>query len=122
MSELIKREDAINAVEMFFKDAYIEDADVHCTDMVHEINQIPAASPWHRVENELPNEYDTVIVCGRMKYDHEKDYEVFVDAAEYGPFDYAHDRWVTWNDWYEGQEEFKITHWMPLPDPPKEDV
>lgn len=81
-----------------------------------------AAPRWHRVEEELPNEFDTVIVCGRMKYDHEKDYEVFVDAAEYGAFDYAHDRWVTWNDWHEGQEEFKITHWMPLPEPPKEDA
>ena len=54
MSELIRREDAINAVEMFFKDAYIEDSDVHCTDMVYEINHIPTASPWHRVEEELP--------------------------------------------------------------------
>ena len=55
MSELIKREDAINAVEMFFKDAYIEDSDVHCTDMVYEINHIPAASQWHKIE-EPPEE------------------------------------------------------------------
>ena len=88
----------------------------------YEPADAPAASPWHRVEEDLPNEFDTVIVYGRMKYDHEKDYEVFVDAAEYGPDNYSHDRWVTWNDWHEGQEEFKITHWMPLPEPPKEDA
>ena len=56
MSDLIRREDAINAVEMFFKDSYIEDADVNCTDMVYEINHIPAASPWHRVEDDPPDE------------------------------------------------------------------
>ena len=53
MSELIRREDAINAVEMFFEDAYIEDAEVH--DLVYKINHIPTASPWHRVEEDPPD-------------------------------------------------------------------
>ena len=116
MSDLIDRE----AVREFIK-SYRHSTDV-AFDMEKHLDEIPTASPWHRVEEDLPNEFDTVIVYGRMKYDHEKDYEVFVDAAEYGPYNYSHDRWVTWNDWYEGQEEFKITHWMPLPEPPKEDA
>lgn len=62
MSDLIKREDAINAVEMFFKDAYIEDSDVHCADMVYEINHISTASPWHRVEDGLPKIGKIVLV------------------------------------------------------------
>lgn len=63
MSELINREDAINAVEMFFKDAYIEDADVHCTDMVYEINHIPAAPRWVRVEDALPEIGKLILLC-----------------------------------------------------------
>ena len=98
MSELIKREDAINAVEMFFKDAYIEDADVHCTDMVYEINHIPAASPWHRVEEELPKQGEWVLVVSRfarMRID-------FMDSK---------------GRWY---RTCGVTHWMPLPEPPQE--
>lgn len=56
MSELIKREDAINAVEMFFEDAYAE-----VRDLVYKINHIPAASPWHRVEDDPPDEKEDAI-------------------------------------------------------------
>ena len=99
MSDLIKREDAINAVEMFFKDAYIEDADVHCTDMVYEINHIPAASPGHRVE-EPPKE--------------DGDY-----------LTYYVDRYCAVNHWSKGwgwwYDEEAVRYWMPI-EPPKEDV
>ena len=105
MSELIRREDAINAVEMFFKDAYIEDSDVHCTDMEYEINHIPAASPWHRVEDELPNDGDwaiftngKVVTVERFKVDA---YNHFFPASQ----------------WFDFEDAIA---WMPLPDPPKE--
>ena len=124
MSELIKREDAINAVEMFFKDAYIEDADVHCTDMVYEINHIPAASPWHRVE-EPPKDACDCLVCWTTIHD-----------AETGEVT-GHGFWCE-KGWYEdgllGEAGFycqsrKETHpvrvepdyWMPI-EPPKEDA
>ena len=105
MSELIRREDAINAVEMFFKDAYIEDSDVHCTDMEYEINHIPAASPWHRVEDELPNDGDwaiftngKVVTVERFKVDA---YNHFFPASQ----------------WFDFEDAIA---WMPLPEPPKE--
>lgn len=90
------------------------------------IKDAPAASPWHRVEDELPTDCETVLICGKMKYSHEKEYEVFVDAGIYDPVGIygftKHDGWMTWNDWHEGQQEFKITHWMSLPEPPKEEA
>lgn len=111
MSELIRREDAINAVEMFFKDAYIEDADVHCTDMEYEINRIPAASPWHRVEEELSEIGKAVVV------------------SIYG------DMWVATrldDKWFNGRMYLELSdgswervendmYWMPI-EPPKEDA
>ena len=117
MSDLIRREDAINAVEMFFEDAYIEDADVHCNDMVYEINHIPAASPWHRVEEELPSMdgYDWVlgIVTG------EAGYLRFHKAVMMVSFDPQYKEWFI--DEYP-DARITVSHWMLLPEPPKEDA
>ena len=108
MSDLIKREDAINAVEMFFKDAYIEDSDVHCTDMEYEINHIPTASPWRRVE-EPPEPHKKVLVSGMEAINNSRVYKVMVnDNGTWRPADYAPS--IRWD------------YWMPLPEPPKEDA
>ena len=73
---------------------------------------------WIPVTERLP-EIGTYIIAGRMKYYYEKAYTNFVDVAYFGPrwndTDYS---WQTFNDWFEGQQEFEITHWMPLPEPP----
>lgn len=107
MSDLIKREDAINAVEMFFKDAYIEDADVHCNDMVYEINHIPVASPWHRVE-EPPEPHKNVLVTGMEAINNSRVYKVMVnDNGTWRPTDYAPS--IRWD------------YWMPI-EPPKEEA
>ena len=100
MSELIRREDAINAVEMFFEDAYIEDAEVH--DLVYKINHIPAASPWHRVK-EPPKKNGKYAVC----WTYQK--KIYWD-------------WLIFRD---GNWELKAglplpDYWMPI-EPPKED-
>lgn len=104
MSELIKREDAINAVELFFKDSYIEDADVHCADMVYEIDHIPTASPWHRVEVEEPTKSGWYLVM-----DEDGDFNV--------------DEWHNTFGWLfvTHSDAGKITYWMPI-EPPKEDA
>ena len=116
MSELIRREDAINAVEMFFKDAYIEDSDVHCTDMEYEINHIPAASPWHRVEDELPEpihptdpRYKAYLICDSLGYMHVADYTY----SKHFPTCYSFH--------VNGEEVTDVKYWMPI-EPPKEGV
>ena len=119
MSELIKREDAINAVEMFFKDAYIEDSDVHCTDMVYEINHIPTASPWHRVEDELPDKTTAVLVWVGVNYDGWGMYPEMRTALWHT----VQKRFfVHHNESIRGPIIGEVTHWMPLPEPPKEDA
>ena len=76
---------------------------------------------WIPVAERLP-EIGTYIIAGRMKYDYEKAYTHFVDVAYFGPrWNDADYSWQTFNDWFEGQQEFEITHWMPLPEPPKEE-
>ena len=110
MSELIRREDAINAVEMFFKDAYIEDADVHCTDMVYEINHIPTASPWHRVEEEMPKDNTWCVFISENKHNFEQYRWIGTYSEEWG---------------FQDDDNFMVDNvkcWMPLPEPPREDA
>lgn len=75
---------------------------------------------WVPVSERLPNLFDKVIVFGRMKYSFEKDYTFFIDAASYDEPEAERvvDRWITFGDPYEGQQEFEILYWMPLPDKP----
>lgn len=65
-----------------------------------EIEDAPTVSPWHRVEDGLPKQGEWVLVKSclvQMSTD-------FIDK--------------TWR-WYRTPG---VTHWMPLPEPPKEDA
>ena len=130
MSDLIKREDAVNAVEMFFEDAFIEDAEVH--DLVYKINHIPAASQWHRVEDGLPKESNCYIVYLRqgteMKTPEWMGGEPLSYVTEMG-FEKGQMLWRDGDDAYNASlslvdtaNEFHVTHWMEKPEPPKEDA
>lgn len=76
-------------------------------------------SEWISVKDGLPEVVDSYLVVVKEKYPHEEKWNVHVDvAASHG--NYIDDFWDTFNDWKEGQE-VHVTHWMPLPEPPKED-
>lgn len=79
-------------------------------------------SGWKLCKDVLPKIDGFYIVSGKMKYPWE-DYEYFVDVAEYHQPDplTLNQGWETWNDWYEGQEEYEIVAWQELPEPYKED-
>ena len=61
MSKLIDRGDVLGVISCFFEDSFIEDADVHCAELEREINRLPAAPRWHRVEDDPPDEKTDVI-------------------------------------------------------------
>lgn len=83
---------------------------------------------WIRCEDRLPDIGDTYLVSGRMKYKQDKEYDYFTDAAIYLPITGGNyplgntggTAWATWNDWYEGQDEYEIIAWMELPEPCEE--
>lgn len=73
---------------------------------------------WNSVDDGLPEIGDSFLVVVKEKYPHETNWNIHVDvASSFG--EYIDGFWDTFNDWNEGQE-VHITHWMPLPDPPKE--
>ena len=74
------------------------------------------ASDWISVNDRLPELGEYVFIVIEMKYEHEKEIETVVDIGwlnEDGVFDMI-------NDWHEGQQYFKITHWQPIVLPKKE--
>lgn len=84
-------------------------------------------SEWILTSERLPETDGEYIVSGKMKYEWENDYEYFVDTAFYIPTADIYSsipndsvrHWETWNDWYEGQQEYEILAWRPLPEPYK---
>lgn len=81
---------------------------------------------WVRCEDRLPDEIGTYLVSGKMKYDTDKEHEYFVDIADYTKVEHCDYMgkfggfFQTCNDWYEGQQEYEILAWKPLPEPYEE--
>ena len=78
---------------------------------------------WIPVSEDLPIPCETVLVAVEEKYDHEEQVDRHTDVAQYRDDGegYIEGAWDTFNDWNEGQQQLRVTHWMPLPEPPKEE-
>ena len=79
---------------------------------------------WIPVTERLPDVCDSYLVVVKYKYAWETEYNIDTDVATFLPYDdpdaYIDNRWNTYNDWDEGQQYIHITHWTPLPEPPKD--
>ena len=86
-------------------------------DILTDLEDFPAAPRWHRVEEELPSMdgYDWVlgIVTG------EAGYMRFHKAVMMVSFDPQYKEWFI--DEYT-DAKITVSHWMELPEPPKEDA
>lgn len=79
-------------------------------EQVDDAPTVEPASPWHRVEEELPK-YGQDVLAARL-YGADSDgwaYEVII----------AHVCEVRGTNYWNATN---VTHWMPLPEPPKEDA
>ena len=73
---------------------------------------------WIKCTDRMPPEYSICLITIEMKYDWEDKVERDVDLAQYKPGEGGIDGdWETTNDWDEGQQHIKVTHWMPMPRP-----
>jgi hypothetical protein len=80
---------------------------------------------WIPVSERLPEIGGIYLVAVKYKYEFEKEYNYDTDVATYHfGFDctYIDGCWNTYVDWDEGQQYIHVTHWMPLPEPPKENA
>ena len=80
---------------------------------------------WIPVTERLPEVGGIYLVVVKYKYDFEKEFTYDTDVATfhfgYG-CGYIDGQWNTYVDWDEGQQYIHVTHWMPLPEPPKYDL
>lgn len=85
--------------------------------------EMAAEDGWIPVSKRLPEVGGNYFVVVKYKYDFEKEYSYDTDFAEFTFSDgYIDNCWNTYNDWNEGQQYLHITHWMPIPEPPREDA
>ena len=78
---------------------------------------------WIPVTERLPGYRGCYIVALKYKYDFEKEFNYDTDVAIFNfgyDCEYIDGQWNTYTDWDEGQQDLHVTHWMPLPEPPKE--
>ena len=86
------------------KDGGVRDFPFNAVLADHLIANGVTVQQWIPVTERLPEEYTTVLVCGE-------------DGVEPGRF-YGKSGFWTY-DQYEQDPIFAVTHWMPLPEPPK---
>ena len=108
MSDLIDREALLETMK-HRKEYYGRKSDPIC--LVEDAPSIPAPR-WVRCEEDMPKEMKVVVTYGKgcvsfgyymLLYDYDTDKEV-----------------CEWVDTHSNRME--VTHWMPLPEPPREDV
>lgn len=93
---------------------YIQQLENHIGELTEKVEQLEAAIPkWISVEERLPDDHGdflTKIHCDN------------VDWIEVNTFDHTEEEW--WH--YAGNRTVEatefVTHWMPLPEPPKDDA
>ena len=112
MSELIKREDVRREIQASFDRGVFRWQDG--LDLMGRINALPTASQWHRVEDEMPDLLQFVVVCN--------DDGKFVVAQYVG---YQTDSLTPWRiaytmydtDIYDEKECGPVRYWMPIKPP-----
>ena len=114
-------------------------------DALTDLEDFPTASPWHRVEDGLPESGTHVLACCEVRgiYGHKSHYvcDAFHTDNKSIPCSYNDDIDSEYDEetdeyyfpvgWWEVIKNWDdyscvaindfVTHWMPLPEPPKED-
>lgn len=93
----------------------IYDGEALMADALEYIRQLEAQLPkWINVEEGLPEESDIVLVIANGKpRENITLHNAFLMASYWGE-----EGWIA--DGFEGWDALQVTHWMPLPEAPKE--
>ena len=89
----------------------LQDHDYHWATETAYKNGYEAGKPkWIPVSERLPEHFGTFLAAIDEVHGEKR---ISADAADFDP---ERKRWETWNYFCAG---YKVTHWMPLPEPPK---
>lgn len=110
MSELIRREDVQREIQAMFDSGAFSWQEGQ--NLMDRINALPAASPWHSVEDELPKEAGEYIVAY---------HPCWWDDVKTKVTKVGIDNFRGKSAWAKKKFQ-RVTHWMEKPEPPKEDA
>ena len=97
--------------------AYIQQLENHIGELTEKVSQFEAAHPkWISVKDRLPEDNLNVLVYAIG--DNENSV-IAMTGYTHKMYGYNIEGWRS--PWQYFFYEYKITHWMPLPEPPKED-
>lgn len=83
--------------------------------MMEAVRQLEAQVPyWISVEEQTPETGDLVLVIANGKPRENIELRNAILIASY----WAEEGWIA--DGFDGWDSLKVSHWMPLPEPPKE--
>ena len=116
MSDLIRREDVQREIQTSFDGGAFRWQDGQ--DLLDRINALPPASPWHRVEDELPDLLQFVVVCNDEGKCVVAQY-VGYQTDSLTPWRIAYTMYDT--DIYDDKECGPVRYWMPI-EPPMEEA
>lgn len=108
-----------DCVDALLKDAlaYIQQLENYIGELTEKVSQLEAAQPkWISVEDRLPEDNLNVLVYAIG--DNENSV-IAMTGYTHKMYGYNIEGWRS--PWQYFFYEYKITHWMPLPEPPKED-
>ena len=96
--------------------SYTFNAETLFTEALAYIQQLEAAAPkWISMEERLPEISDLVLVIANGK---PKENIELINAELIASY-WGDEGWIA--DGYDGWDKLKVSHWMPLPEPPKEE-
>ena len=146
MSELIDRQAALDVLCDACGNCACPKGKIPRCSYYEKMQAIPTASPWRRVEDELPESGTHVLACCEVRgiYGHKSHYvcDAFHTDNKSIPCSYNDDIDSEYDEetdeyyfpvgWWEVIKNWDdyscvaihdfVTHWMPLPEPPKEDA
>lgn len=111
MQKLIDVQEAKEFASTFLADPILKMAVNAVLDNAPAAKDIDVPGKWIPVTERLPDGFGTYLVAIDEVHGEKR---ISVDSADFDPFE---KKWSTFNYFCAG---YKITHWMPLPEPPKE--
>lgn len=82
------------------------------------IDACPTVQKWHSVEDELPEPDEEVLIYAKG-LENENDGVITVSHYTHHKYGFSIKGWVA--PWQYFESNYRITHWIELPKPPKED-
>ena len=112
MTEYLSREDILDIASQYCTDddGSCSKADVDLREMLDEIEALPAAdvqpvNQWISCKDRMPEDNDRVLILAKNESVYIAKHRVF------GHFVVSFEYWL---------DDTEVTHWMPLPEPPKD--